>query len=93
MLVLLRDNNFVDSPRCMLTHKLLMTWLLQLNKVLFVLINRLSVQMLLQIIALVAIELLVQASTMSNLKQILYLLKLVIIRRVRREKSVCLHLR
>jgi hypothetical protein len=77
----------------MLTHKLLMTWLLQLNKVLFVLINRLSVQMLLQIIALVAIELLVQASTMSNLKQILYLLKLVIIRRVRREKSVCLHLR
>jgi len=77
----------------MLTHKLLMTWLLQLNKVLFVLINRLSVQMLLQIIALVAIELLVQASTMSNLKQILYLLKLVIIRRVRSEKSVCLHLR
>jgi len=77
----------------MLTHKLLMTWLLQLNKVLFVLIYRLSVQMLLQIIALVAIELLVQASTMSNLKQILYLLKLVIIRRVRSEKSVCLHLR
>jgi hypothetical protein len=77
----------------MLTHKLLMTWLLQLNKVLFVLINRLSVQMLLQIIALVAIELLVQASTMSNLKQILHLLKLVIIRRVRSEKSVCLHLR
>ena len=93
MLVLLRDNNFVDSPRCMLVHKLLMTWLLQLNKVLFVLIYRLSVQMLLQIIALVAIELLVQASTMSNLKQILYLLKLVIIRRVRSEKSVCLHLR
>jgi len=77
----------------MLVHKLLMTWLLQLNKVLFVLIYRLSVQMLLQIIALVAIELLVQASTMSNLKQILYLLKLVIIRRVRSEKSVCLHLR
>jgi hypothetical protein len=69
----------------MLTHKLLMAWLLQLNKVLFVLINRLSVQMLLQIIALVAIELLVQASTMSDLKQILHLLKLVIVRRVRRE--------